>query len=115
MTGAIDQIDDDRLKFGYDPDSDTLVVPLHGRGRAAVSIEAGDRADVRWDRAADEVVGLHLGNFLRGIVPRHPELLDHAPVLGVTPDTEAGGERTATAVATKRAGLGALAAPPSTA
>ncbi len=115
MTGAIDQIDDDRLKFGYDPDSDTLVVPLHGRGRAAVSIEAGDRADVRWDRAADEVVGLHLGNFLRGIVPRHPELLDHAPGLGVTPDTEAGGERTATAVATKRAGLGALAAPPSTA
>ena len=100
---------DDRLACACDRDSDTLIVHLRGRGRAAVSAEAGDRAYVRWDRAADEIVGLHLENILRGIVPRHPELLDHGVVFGVASDTEAGGEERATAGARKRAARAALA------
>ena len=73
----------DRLAFSYDRDSDSLLVHFHGRGRAAVSIEVGDNAYVRLDRAAGQIVGLHLENFLRALVPRHPELLDHSAVFGI--------------------------------
>jgi hypothetical protein len=86
-----DAPDDDRLAFAYDRDSDTLIVHLRGLGRAAVGIEAGDHAYVRRDRAAGEVVGLHLENFLRGIVPRYPELLDHAATYGIEPPPRAPG------------------------
>lgn len=76
-------LDYDRVVFSYDRDSDTLIVHLYGRGRAAVSIEAGDNAYVRWDRAAGEVVGLHLENVRRAVVPMHPGLLDHAAEFGI--------------------------------
>ena len=75
--------DVEQLVFRYDRDSDTLLVHLHGRARPAVSIEVGDNAYVRFDRAANEVVGLHLENFLQAIVPKHPRLLEHAAALGI--------------------------------
>lgn len=104
----LDAVADDLLVFDYDPDSDTLMVHLRGRGRPAVSIEAGANAYVRLDRAADEIVGLHLENVRRAIVPKHPELLDHAATYGIehTPETEGSGTAPP---ARRRAALAALA------
>lgn len=102
-----DGLDYDRVVFSYDRDSDTLMVHLYGRGRAAVSIEAGENAYVRWDRAADEVVGLHVENVRRAIVPKHPELLNHAAVYGVD-DTPGGDGGSTTPTGRKRAALSAL-------
>ena len=99
----------DRLAFSYDRDSDTLLVHFHGRGQAAVSIEVGDNAYVRLDRAAGQIVGLHLENFLRAIVPRHPELLDHSAVFGIDPADVSRETSGSSSEANKRSALAALA------
>lgn len=105
-----DGLDYDPVLFSYDRDSDTLMVHLYGRGRAAVSIEAGENAYVRWDRAADEVVGLHLENVRRSILQTYPDLLDHAAVYGVDGDAAggAGGNTAPAPTERKRTALAAL-------
>ena len=103
----LDAVADDQLVFDYDRDSDTLLVHLHGRGRPAVSIEAGENAYVRLDRSANEIVGLHFENVLRAIVPRHPQLLEHAAAFGMTPFPKGGAPSVPTA--RRRAALAALA------
>lgn len=103
-----DGLDYDRVIFSYDRDSDALVVHLFGRGRAAVSIEAGENAYVRWDRALGEVVGLHLEHVRRAIVPKHPTLLDHRAAYGIDAGDEGGGHDAASPAPAKRAALLAL-------
>lgn len=103
----LDAVVDDRLVFDFDRDSDTLMVHLLGRGRPAVSIEAGDNAYVRLDRAADEIVGFQLEGFLHAVMPRHPGLRAHAAIYGIESDSDGNQPRTVSTAA-RRAALAAL-------
>lgn len=106
----LDALPVDSLIFDYDRESDTLLVHFYGRSRSAVSIEAGDHAYVRLDRAADRIVGLHLEHFRSAVVPNHHELLAHAAVYGIAPAPAESITTTTRAAATtrRRAALSAL-------
>jgi hypothetical protein len=79
------------VSVSYDRDSDTLMLHLGGRPRAATSvpIERASRTAffVRLDRASDEIVGFQIEDFTASFLEDHPELADtlnDADLRGIT-------------------------------
>jgi hypothetical protein len=85
----IDRIDQSKVIFSYDYDSDTLMVHLYGRGRPGVSLPVAQGWMLRLDRETDEVIGVQVEGVLAGAARSHPRLLgvlDLAELRGITPD-----------------------------
>ncbi|MGI8475460.1 MAG: DUF2283 domain-containing protein [Thermomicrobiales bacterium] len=80
------RFDLEALEFDYDDDSDTLTLTL-SQGRPAVSIplDDDDRMLLRFDRAANEIVGFMIEDFIGSFVLDHPELLEIAEFVGAEP------------------------------
>jgi hypothetical protein len=75
------RLDPNRAVVSYDRASDTLMIHLFGRGRAAVSVPVptdGDRDLVFWrvDPETEEIVGFQIEDFLRFYVPSESSALD---------------------------------------
>lgn len=88
----LNDLDLQRVVISYDRASDTLMVHLFGRGRAAVSVPSPrpltrDFVFLRIDPETDELVGVQIEDFLRLYVVDHPEmlhLLERAELRGIT-------------------------------
>lgn len=76
-------IDPHKVLIRYDRKSDTLVVHLFGRERAAKVLHTGNEVDLRIDPTTREVVGFQVEGYLRHAIYRAPGLLWLAEFAGI--------------------------------
>jgi hypothetical protein len=89
LSSLIDRVDPNKVVFGCDHDSDTLMIHFSSRGRPGVSLPVAQGWMLRLDRQTDELIGIQIAGMLARAARAHPPLLDVlnlAELPGVTPD-----------------------------
>lgn len=73
---SLGDLDLSAVVLSYDRESDTLMVPLHGRGEPGIRVVIDDHFLVRLDRRRERVVGFQIEGFLASVVRQHLQFLD---------------------------------------
>lgn len=81
---ALTGLDQQKVDFDYDPESDTLMMNFVGRGNRAVSLLEAPGLYIRWDPEAKRAVGIQFENFVRVILPMEPRFRRHLDLFGIT-------------------------------
>ena len=75
----------ERMRFDYDPTSDTLTIYLGGTPQAAISVVKDDYLSYRVDPESEEIVGYQIEDFLTEAIQHVPSYLAIADLLDIAP------------------------------